>query len=235
MNKLKIFLPLFFITVPAFADDLVCESGMDELYAIFTPKSVNCDSNQFLPANSVSCATCPDGFSCTGGDLVFNEHETSGIDLSHNLMRDVSNVCATNFSSELYATWRPKSITCNAGEYLPMNSVLCASCSQNNYCLGGTYTFNETENQGIEPCQDGTFSPGGTSYCYEHILHIGNDVVYLKSTKLTTPSLNIGMDDGIFYANMTTTPTPMNSATEHYLKIEYGGVIYYVCDDTTLR
>ena len=75
----------------------------------------------------------------------------------------------------------------------------------------------------------------GSTVCYPHILHIGDDVVYLKSTKLTTPSLNIGMDDGIFYANMTTVPTPMNNATEHFLKIEYDNQIYYVCDDTTIR
>ena len=113
-----------------------------------------------------------------------------------------------------------------------MNEIICSQCPQNNKCIGGTYSFNETSDQGIEQCVNG-HAPVGSSICYEHILHIDNDVIYLKSTKLTTPSLNVGMDNGVFYANMTTTPTRMNNATEHYLKIEYDNQIYYVCDDTT--
>ena len=69
--------------------------------------------------------------------------------------------------------------------------------------------------------------------CFPHVLHIGDNTVYLKSTKQTTPSLNVGMGNDVFYANMTTNATPMNSATEQYLKIMYNNTVYYVCDDTT--
>ena len=69
--------------------------------------------------------------------------------------------------------------------------------------------------------------------CFPHVLHIGDNTVYLKSEKQTTPSLNISIGNDVFYANMTTTPTPTNSATEHNLKMIYNNTVYYVCDDTT--
>ena len=219
--------------MPSFADDLVCDSGIGEMYAFFSPKNINCDANQFLPANSINCMNCPNGYSCNGGELTFNEQKSSGIDWTQKITSGGNNVCSTNFPAELYAMWTPKTILCNAGYYLPMNSVSCSTCTIGNKCIGGTYTFNETTDQGIEPCPNGTYAPGGTAYCYPHILHIGDDVVYLKSDKLTTPSLNIGMNDGIFYANMTTIPTYMNRDSEHYLKLEFNNTIYYVCDDTT--
>ena len=83
-------------------------------------------------------------------------------------------------------------------------------------------------------CPANYFAPSDhPEMCFPHVLHIGDNTVYLKSEKQTTPSLNIGMGNDVFYANMTTTATPMNSATEQYLKIMYNDTVYYVCDDTT--
>ena len=241
---IKIFPLLFFIfVIPAFADDLVCDSGIGEIYAFFSPKTFNCSNSQFLPANSESCANCPNGYSCTGGELTFNEHKSSGMDLTQKITNAANNVCSANFPSELYATWTPKTITCDAGKYLPENSEVCISCSMGNKCPGGTYSFNETNDQGIEPCTSSTpHAPAGSSACYPHIMHLSNerpnDVIYLKSTATTSPALNIDMNnDGIadVFANMTTTQTPMTSISEHYLKIMVNGVLYYVCDDSSCQ
>ena len=130
----------------------------------------------------------------------------------------------------------PNQYTCSAGYYLPANTDACTECPQNNKCIGGTYSFNETAAQGIEPCpSSASHAPTGSAVCYPHILHVGENNIYLKSTKTTTPALNIDFDnDGIadLFANMTTTPTYMNKDSEHYLKIIANGVLYYVCDDT---
>lgn len=224
--------------MPAFAyytETIPNQCGfVPKMLAVLIPNQYNCSNGEFLPADSTECKPCPIGYTCPSGTYDFNENEFQGaIKSSGNITDNLINMCSTNVPHALNAVFTRSSYDCLPGYYLPADSESCETCPSGSYCVGGTYTFNETTTQGIEPCPNGTFSPGGTAYCYEHILHIGEDVVYLKSDKLTTPSLNIGMDDGIFYANMTTVPTPMNAGTDHVLKIEYDGVVYYVCDDTT--
>ena len=155
-------------------------------------------------------------------------NESIAYGCSNNLLHPNNNI------TNMIPVWTPNEYTCEPGYYLPANVDGCRQCPKNNKCVGGTYSFNETENQGIKQCTNpAPFAPIGSSVCYPHILHIGDDVIYLKSTKFTTPSLNVGWGGDVFYANMTTVPTRMNAGTEHYLKIEYDGVVYYVCDDST--
>ena len=248
MNKMK-FIPVFFtVFLPTIvlADDLYTNDiigGCGDAYyykAILEPISYTCSNGQYLPAGAVSCEVCPNTHTCNGGTYTFDANHTQGLSDGDILITDAIGSCSPAFTQNYGAIFEPITYTCNPGYYLPAGNDWttdnqgCTICPADNYCVGGTYTFNETNDQGIEQCTNG-HAPIGSSICYGHVLHIGDDVVYLKSTKLTTPSLNVGMDDGVFYANMTTTPTPMNSASEHYLKIEYDGVVYYVCDDTTLR
>ncbi len=231
----KILLLSLLIINPSFAE-MMCDVSISDYFAVYEINTYTCSSGQYLPANTLGCVSCPVGFVCNGGTFDFNPNYFQGIDFD---VRNISttpinNICAVNFPHELFSIYEPNEHNCAPGYYLPANIDECTICPQNNKCIGGTYSFNETNDQGIEQCANPTpFAPAGSTICYPHVLHIDNDVVYLKSTKLTTPSLNVGMDDGIFYANMTTTPTLMNAATEHFLKIEYGGMIYYVCDDTT--
>ena len=143
----------------------------------------------------------------------------------------------------LYATYTPNSkvaceeisgIDCSSGYYLPANVNECTMCPINNVCSGGTYTFNENTDQGIQSCASGTFAPTGSAVCYPHILHVGDSNVYLKSTKQTTPSLNLRIGGDVFYANMITERTRMSKDSSHYLHIKTAdNVHYYVCDDTT--
>ena len=205
--------------------------------AVFEPKNITCSAGYFLPANNENCEMCSDESTCTAGTYTFNETKSHGIVLNNTFLQNQAKSCDNNLlgignNVSIRAVFEPMNITCRPGYYLTANNIECSPCLIDNKCIGGTYSFNETNNQGIEQCANG-HAPAGSSVCYEHILHIGDDVIYLKSIKLTTPSLNVGMDDGIFYANMTTTPTPMNAGTEHYLKIEYDGTVYYVCDDST--
>ena len=90
------------------------------------------------------------------------------------------------------------------------------------------------ENGGLPSINNALTIPvGKRTLTVEVAQHIGDNTVYLKSEKQTTPSLNISIGNDVFYANMTTTPTPTNSATEDNLKMIYNNTVYYVCDDTT--
>ncbi len=204
-----------------------------ELIAVFEINQYTCPAGEFLPAYTLGCKTCPDGYICSGGTYDFNNDIFQGaIKQSGYINNNLTNLCSTNAPYDFVAVMTPNVHTCNTGYYLPANMDECTICPKNSYCVGGTYTFNETLTQGIEQCENGYFAPTGSAVCYPHILHINNNNIYLKSTKQTTPSLNIKIDNDIFYANMTTIPTTINNSTEQYLKIKQGDTIYYVCDDT---
>ena len=242
------FIPIIFIAViPTFvwADDFITNNivnGCGDAYyygAEFEPISYNCASGQFLPAGAVSCAVCPQTHTCSGGTFAFNANQTQGLSDGDILVTDAIGSCSVQFNQSFSAVFEPITYTCSVGYYLPAGEDWindyegCRKCPLNHYCIGGTYTYNETTTQGITECPSALpFAPTGSYVCYPHILHVGDDVVYLRSTKQTTPSLNIQLGNEIFYANMTTTPTHMSAASEHYLKIEHNNQIYYVCDDT---
>lgn len=123
---------------------------------------------------------------------------------------------------------------CSPGYYLPKNSETCTLCENDNYCVGGAYTFDTVKDQGESSCPQQLFSPSGMSSADQcgHKLHIGDDVVYLRAVKKTTPSLNVQYGADIFYGNMTVADIPMNNQTERKLKIGSGSTIYSVYDDS---
>ena len=45
------------------------------------------------------------------------------------------------------------------------NETSCSACEAGSYCPGGTYSYNEDENQGINKCSAGTYSIGSASSC----------------------------------------------------------------------
>ncbi len=237
------------IPIPAFADDLImsnipngCSSGLNTdtyLFATFTPNQYQCNSGYYVPANNDGCVVCPDVYDCNGGNFTFNEEYDQGNKFKIQVTENIRNGCKENFLraynnvSNITATFTPNIHNCNPGYYLPANIDECRKCLNDHYCPGGNLTFNEITPQGIEQCANNTFAPTGSAVCYPHILHVGNDNIYLKQTKQTTPSLNIRVGNDIFYANMTTIETVMNKDSVQHLKIKYNNTDYYVCDDTT--
>ncbi len=57
-------------------------------------------------------------------------------------------------------------------------------------------------------------------------MNVGSDKIYLRSSKKTTPSLNVKVGDTTFYGNMT------SGALDGYLIIKDGNVTYRVHDDS---
>lgn len=65
--------------------------------------------------------------------------------------------------------------------------------------------------------------------------HAGEHVIYMRRTKVTTPSLNFDLDrDGEpdYFISLSTEKVPMSSSTERSLRLNVGGIIYSAHDDT---
>lgn len=235
MKNLFAFLLFLFITQIAMADDIVCNTNIDKYLAIYEPYTYDCPSGYYLPANTLGCQPCPSGFNCPGGTFQFNPNMFQGLEVRSTIITTMNNVCAANFPTDIFAIYEPNKHECASGYYMPANTDGCVICPANSYCPGGTYTFNKTITQGVLECPDGMFAPAGSWECYERVLHVGESVVYLKSHKITEPSLHVKYEDRVYYANMTTIPTVMNRDSTHFLKIKYNSTEYYVCDDTTYK
>ena len=153
MKQFKIILLFLFIpqNVLAFVtQDIVngCDDNYD-FYADFTINSYTCSSGYFLPAYGLNCVACPNGQTCSGGTYDYDADYNQGISYSKLINDDLTNVCAKNVPKSFVANWTVNSYTCSPGYYLPANADECRPCPLNHYCTGGTYSFNETTDQGI--------------------------------------------------------------------------------------
>ena len=173
---------------------------------------INVGDGYWAPANTTNFGSISVRNQCPGGVATGKENASS-----------VSE-CLTGATS----------IPCNAGYYLPAGEQECAQCLINSYCVGGQYEYSDVTNQGIQSCSANLRSPAGSweqAQC-GRILHIGDNIVYLRSVKKTTPSLNVMLDGTVFYGNMTTNDVVMHSGTERKLKLQFNNTTYSVYDDT---
>ena len=237
-KTIAIFVGLYSINAFAYYTETIpdqCGVINNNLFAVFSINEYTCASGEFLPAHSLGCESCPNDYTCVGGTYAFDDNEYQGVVKSGRyITHNLTNMCATNAPHALVALFTPNEHTCSAGYYMPANTDGCVICPADSYCAGGTYTFDETVAQGVQSCAVGLYSPTGMSSANQcgHILHIGNEVVYLHSTKKTTPSLHAKVGDTVFYGNMTTADVPMHAGSERKLKVQYNNTTYSVYDDT---
>ena len=112
----------------------------------------------------------------------------------------------------------PETSLCALGEYLPKNSSVCIECPRDQYCVGGTYTFDKKIDQGNIMCPGDLRAPQGMSratQCGRRMNFTLDDglYVYMHGEKKTDMAVNIDMDmDGTaeYFGNMTTVRVPMN-------------------------
>ena len=194
---MKFFLAFFIVAF--ITTDTLSEQVCGETYsysANFEPVVYSCSSGYFLPAGATSCEICPNAHTCNGGTFEFSFIHTQGLQYGDILVQNSIGGCATNFGKNYQAVFVLTVYTCTPGYYLPANNDGCVICPVDNYCAGGTYTFNETTSQGITPCPAGTVAPTGMwelSQC-GRTLHVGTSTIYLRTTKRTSPSLHIDIN-----------------------------------------
>ena len=252
MIVLPIVLIMFF-TLPAFSSGMITQDidndcGNTYSYsAIFEPITYNCAYGYFLPAGAISCATCPSGYTCPGGEYYFSATNTQGIAEGDILVQDAIGSCSAGFSQSLTAIFEPIVYTCSAGFYLPAGNDWindtegCRPCLNDNYCAGGTYTFSETETQGILPCPEThPYAPVGMwaeSQCGRK-LYIGGEYLYLHKSPAVPAEhrLYARIETGVYSANATPVSErpdlKMSVNTQRALHVKIDGVEYLIHDDS---
>ena len=243
------FIPVFFtmlLPTIVLADDLYTNDiigGCGDAYyyaAEFEPISYTCLSGQFLPAGALSCEQCPQTHTCNGGTYTFDANHTQGLSDGDILITDAIGSCSPAFTQNYGAIFEPITYTCLPGYYLPANVDSCTICPADNYCPGGTYTFNETQTQGITPCPSAhPFAPIGmwqNNQCGRK-LHIGDDIIYMHKMPAnpTEHRLFIQIGNDIYSANAVpagNTNIPMSINSTQSLHVSINGIEYLVHDDS---
>jgi hypothetical protein len=241
MQKLFTSLLLIFIMQIAFADYIVCDINYSKYFALYEINEYHCDVGYFLPANTLGCRPCPNGFTCPGGIFEFNPDEYQGLYLTGAITQTINNVCAVNFPSNIPAIYTPNVHECASGYYMPANTDGCVVCPENNYCVGGTYTFNETVTQGILPCLSShPYAPVGMwaeSQCGRK-LYVGGEYLYLHQSPAEPAEhrLYARIETGVYSANATPVSErpdlKMSANTQRALHVKIDGIEYLIHDDS---
>lgn len=100
----------------------------------------------------------------------------------------VPNACGT-IQHKLYAHYTPYSYTCDAGYFLPANTLGCRACPSGYTCNGGTFNFNETESQGAVK-NTNTTTQTATNSCAVNFPH-------KFAAKFTPKQVSLNWDDGV--------------------------------------
>lgn len=140
-------------------------------------------------------------------------------------------------TARFIAMWVPVTYKCDSGYYLGPSATDCTKCIVDHYCPGGDFNYDENVAQGLEVCPEGLVAPEGMfeiAQCGRRF-HAGEHVVYMRRSKVTTPSINFDLDhDGVpdYYISLSKQDVPMNSDTDKSLRLSVDGVVYSAYDDT---
>ena len=121
-------------------------------------------------------------------------------------------------------------VYCSDGEYVPVAGDGCVDVGVGYWGVGGGVAQNATLARNA--CASGLTTIGfglGANEAGDcgRVLNVGDEKIYLRSTKKTTPSLNISINGDVFYGNMSTATSGGSS-----LRINSGGATYRVYDDS---
>lgn len=176
---------------------------------------------RIVTANATSCTT-PAGNWYVGAHSVAQGSVSSYSNCLTNYT--ISGTAAAN-----HDTASDCKISCGGGSYIAnANNTTCSDVG------AGYWAAASTVSQGSpgvrNACDDGLTTIGSGAGADEagdcgRVLNVNGEKIYLRSTKKTTPSLNVGINGKTFYGNMGT-------ATKGTLRINSGGTTYSVYDDS---
>ena len=129
-------------------------------------------------------------------------------------------------------------IWCNGGYYLPIaNATTCPAVGAGHWAAGHWVPQGQTSS--YTNCPSGLTTIGygvGADEAGDcgRKLHVGANILYLRSTQKTQPSLNVLIGNQRLYGNMSTDLPNMSDGVERKMKISYGQGVYSVYDDSAL-
>ena len=149
---------------------------------------------------------CPEGYYCPGGDIVISNKPDGGLIGAENMIIQCPENTTSPAGSDSVDDCVPitvEEVSCLPSYYLPAGSATCTQCQKNSYCPGGEYT-QSGQDSGIIACPNDTKSPIGSDSADDcgRVLHIGEYILYLRTAKLTVPSLNVQIGNTIYYGDM---------------------------------
>jgi len=208
-------------------------SGYKGLYAIVGKSCTACTGNKYArgggqlkwqAAGNVvmngygKCNSCVNGYTITGNEAT--DH-------------DNSNDCK---------------VTCGPGRAVQTANAACTAVGITHWAPGGTVSQGSTSGNigtcgqmtGIDGVAKQLKTTGDGVGANEAgdcglALHVGTDVLRLRSSKKTTPSLNFnytGTSGADLFLNLSTNASPLPTTNQNF-KMNYSGSTYYACDDTT--
>ena len=130
-------------------------------------------------------------------------------------------------------------IECAGGSYVAAaNDASCSNVGTAYWSAGEIVNYGSVGTR--TACPTGLTTTGSGVGADEagdcgRILHVGAYSVRLRSAQKTTPSLKFDTNndgEADLFGSMTTTQTNMSSASNKKLKVNRGGTVYYVHDDT---
>ena len=92
------------------------------------------------------------GYVFTGWEVVSGNSTLSG-----------KRITIGSTDTTIKGTFTLGSYICSAGKYLKAGETSCTTCPEGSYCPGGTYPYNEDEDQGINSCPSEMTSIAGSS------------------------------------------------------------------------
>ena len=205
-------------------------SGTVNMVANFTPTSYDCLAGYYLAADGIECSACPAASYCAGGTYTYNASSAQGIASSANGSCVNATLGKASGTVNAVPQFTPNSYTCSSGQYLPANAIACVACLSGATCAGGTYTFNESVDQGIS-CSGTMYANACHGACSVlSTLHAGTYSYPLFADKVNvpTPVIHIKPDNSntICYAYLEADET----GNEHGLKVRYNDTVYHAID-----
>ncbi len=196
----------------------IISNKYDIIYKAFDSNNNEIDLGVLYPNKYVSAsgATLPENITIPG-------YSFGGWYNAKNLVYRIYNISKNSVGTKtVYAKLIPQTIHCDAGKYLPIGSLTCATCEENKYCVGGDYQYSTVISQGESDCvADYPYSVSGTksvNRCYknceprEHYESSGSEYRNgLSSCKYTpvTYYINYVLNDGTLDDNFEN-PQPYN-------------------------
>ena len=210
-------------------------------------------AKKYVAATGAGETACLAGGYCAGGTTVYAGGTVSGrnttggmsvcaTDKYSNASAASCTACSTstgyhNSGSSVsdHAGVKSCVANCGAGTYVSTSAGACGNVGAGYYMPAHTVKQTETDNRGQCPVGQTTIGYGtgadGAGDC-GRIFHASDGTLYLRSTKRTTPSLNVKIGNTTYYGNMSTVERNMSTGTSRKMKFKSGGTTYYMYDDS---